>query len=442
MQNLRYKHYFLVLLTIVAVFNYLDRFVLSLLLEPIKYDLQLNDSQLGLLTGIAFSLFYAIAGVPIARWADRGNRNTIISLTTALWSGMVALSALAGNFTQLLLARVGVAVGEAGCVPPALSLIADYFSREDRPRATSIYFLSSPIALIIGYVGGGWLAENLGWRMTFVVVGLPGIALAMLVKFTLLEPRLQHKASEAARIPSFKEVLTTLWRQETFPHIVTAFLVAYLFGSGILIWLPAFLMRSYAMGPIEVGSWLALVSGVCGILGVYLGGWLATRYAKGQESLHMRAASLCFSICGGLYVLAYIVTSKYMSLTCIAMLTFLGSLATGVIFSAIQSLVSGRLRSVAVSLVLLLANLVGAGLGPLAIGVLSDLLAPIFRQESLRYALVIFSPGYFWVAYHYWQASVTIEADIRAVELEENNVDISDYELINTGEIASDIRKI
>ena len=157
-----YKHYMLGLLTVVAAFNYLDRFVLSLLMEPIKQELHLSDSQLGLLTGIAFALFYAVAGIPIARWADRGNRNTVVTVTTALWSAMVALFGLAGNFSQLLLVRVGVAVGEAGCLPPAQSLIADYFNRAERPRAMAIYWMCGPIATIIGYLGGGWLAETVG----------------------------------------------------------------------------------------------------------------------------------------------------------------------------------------------------------------------------------------------------------------------------------------
>jgi len=191
--KLAYKHYLLGLLTVVAAFNYLDRVVLALLLEPIKQEFQLSDGQLGFLSGFAFTLFYALAGIPIARWADRGNRNTIISVTTALWSSMVALCGLVGNFNQLLLVRMGVAVGEAGCLPPAQSLIANYFDRTERPRAMAIYWMCYPIAVIIGYLGGGWLIEAVGWRMTFVVIGLPGILLAVLVKFTLREPRLKQK---------------------------------------------------------------------------------------------------------------------------------------------------------------------------------------------------------------------------------------------------------
>lgn len=416
MQKFKYKHYLLAVLTIVAVFNYLDRFVLSLLLEPIKQDLQLSDSQLGLLTGFAFALFYAVAGVPIARWADKGNRNTIVAVTTGLWSCMLALSALVGNFAQLLLVRMGVAVGEAGCLPPAQSWISDYFDRAERPRAIAIYFMCFPIAVIIGYLGGGWLAEQVSWRTTFLVIGLPGIFLAILVKLTLPEPRLKQKASFHSEVPPLRVVIKTLWQQRTFPHIVVAFLVAYLFGAGIFVWLPSFFIRSHGMDIGEIGAWLALTNGVCGLIGTYLGGFLSTRYAEGRESLHMRAASLSFIVASLLYMVAYISSNKYIALACIATLSFLGSLTIGVVFSAIQNLVVERMRSVAVALVFLLSNLIGAGLGPLLAGVLSDLFAPLFGQESLRYALLLLSPGYLWAAYHYWKAGNTIEEDINAIE--------------------------
>lgn len=416
MPKLAYKHYMLALLTVVAAFNYVDRYVLSLLLEPIKQDFQLSDSQLGFLTGFAFALFYAVAGIPIARWADRGNRNTVVSTTTALWSAMVALCGLVGNYTQLLLVRVGIAVGEAGCLPPAQSLIADYFDRAERPQAMAIYWLCSPIAVIIGYLGGGWLAESLSWRMVFIVVGVPGILLAMLVKLTLREPRLERISTAVVEQPSIKEVLNTLWQQRTFRYIVMGFCVSYFFGMGIFQWLPTFFIRSHGMDTGELGTWLTFALGVCGVFGGYLGGLLADRYAAGKEALQMRAVALIFVLYGILFVMVYLSPNKYNALALMSALGFFGALTTGPIFSAIQSVVNDHMRSVALALVFLLANLIGFGLGPIAAGVLSDLLTPMFGQESLRYALVSFSPGYLWVAYYYWKAANTIEADIMIVE--------------------------
>src|SRR5688500_3715382 len=181
MTESRYKQYLLAVLLVVLASNYVDRLALGLLLQDIKVDLSLSDTQLGLLSGIAFALFYSVMGIPIARWADCGNRVTIITLTTALWSAAVALCGLAGSFGQLMLIRIGVAVGEAGCIPPAHSLIADYFTRAERPRAVSIYMLGASFAVVIGYFGAGWLNEFYGWRVTFMLLGLPGLVLAALV---------------------------------------------------------------------------------------------------------------------------------------------------------------------------------------------------------------------------------------------------------------------
>ena len=416
MPKLAYKHYLLGLLTVVAVFNYLDRYVFSLLLESIKQDFQLSDSQLGLLSGFAFALFYALAGIPIARWADRGNRNTVVTVTTALWSAMLVLCGLVGNYAQLLLMRVGVAVGEAGCLPPAQSLIADYFDRTERPRAMAIYWMCAPIAVIVGYLGGGWLAESVGWRMTFLVMGLPGILLAILVKFTLHEPRLEQKCTVVVEHPSFKSVLNILWRQHAFRHIVTAFCVSYFFGMGVFVWMPTFFIRSHDMETGELGTWLAFAWGVCSLFGTYLGGVLAGRYAAGKEALQMRVVALVFIFSGLLSVMLYLSSNKYSAMAFMAAVGLISALITGPVFSAIQSLVNDRMRSVALAVIFLFANLIGFGLGPLAAGVLSDLLMPMFGQESLRYALVLFSPGYLWVAYFYWKAGDTIEADIRRVE--------------------------
>ena len=424
MPKLTYRYYMLGLLTVVAAFNYLDRFVLSLLLEPIKQEFQLSDSQLGLLTGFSFASFYALAGIPIARWADRGNRNSIVAVTTALWSAMVALCGLVGNYGQLLLVRVGVAVGEAGCFPPAQSLIADYFDRVERPRVMAIYWMCYPIAVIIGYLGGGWLAESVGWRMTFMVMGVPGILLAVLVKLTLREPRLKQKLILAIEQPSFKDVLNTLWQQHSFRYIVTAFFMAYFFFAGITLWVPTFFMRSHGMETGELGTWFAFSWGVGGILGTYLGGFMATRYAAHKEALQMRSIALVLVLWGLLYAMVFLSSNEYSALAFMTAAGIVGVLPTGPVFSAIQSLVNDRMRSVAIALTFLLANLVGLGLGPLAVGVLSELLAPKFGQESLRYASVFFIPGVLFVSYYYWKAADTIEDDILRIELEARSMEI------------------
>ena len=416
--KVQYKHYLLILLTVVATFNLVDRFVLSLVLESIKQEFQLSDSQLGFLTGFAFAAFYAVAGIPIARWADRGNRNTIITLTTGLWSAMVALCALAGSFTQLLLMRVGIAVGEAGCMPPANSLISDYFDRAERPRAMAIYWLCGPLAIIIGYLGGGWLVEHFGWRMTFIIIGFPGILLALLVKFTLREPRLKQDYLIADPQLPLKDVLATLWQQRALRNIIMAFTVTYFFGMGLAQWLPTFFMRSYDLEAAEVGAWFALTLGVGGGVGTCLGGYLIARYAGCREALQMRCCAAMFIMTGFFYVMIFLSAHQYQAIFFLSLVAGIGGMLNPPIFSAIQSLVSERMRSVTLAVVFLLANFIGMGLGPLAVGALSDLLVLSFGQESLRYALAAFAPGLVWPAFYYWKAAKTIEVDIKAFESE------------------------
>ena len=417
MPTSHYKHYALTLLTLVAVFNYLDRSVLSLALESIKTEFQLSDSQLGLMSGFAFALFYAVAGVPIARWADRGNRNHVITLTAALWSAMLVLCSFVGSFTQLLLVRVGVAVGESGCIPPAQSLISDYFDRAERPHALAIHSLSSPIATVIAFIGGGLLIEQWGWRTAFIVIGVGGVLLAVLVKFTLREPRLTQPAMEVSAQPSVKEVLAVMWRGRAFRHLVMAYcLVNYLWlGTGI--WLPTFFIRSHGMTTAELGLWFGLGVGVGGLLFTYLGGYLATRYAANQEAIQMKGVACLLILCGFVCIPWWLTGNQTIALV-LTLVVFAGILPmlNAPLYAAVQNLVEERMRAVALALILMLANLIGLGFGSLAIGVISDLLAPSYGQESLRYSLLLITPGYFWCAYHVWKMSHTIEDDIQTIE--------------------------
>ena len=381
------------------------------------------------MSGFAFALFYAVAGVPIARWADRGNRNHVVALTTGLWSAMVAISGLVGSFTQLLLVRVGVAVGESGCVPPAQSLLADYFNRAELPRAMAVYWMSSPLSTVLAYLLGGWLVGLVGWRMTFVIIGLPGILLAVLVKFTLREPRLaQNKTEdvtatiklnvkgESEQIP-LTNVVKSLLQKQAFRHVAMAYCVFMFFVAGIGVWIPTFFIRTHEMETGELGKWLAFTWGFGGLICTYLGGVLATRYAARREGRQMKAIAFICLLCSVFYILCYLSSDKYLALLFVSLAVGgLFPLTNAPFYAALQSLVEERMRAVALALILMLSNLVGVGLGPLAVGVLSDILAPHFGQDSLRYALVAFSPGYIWCAFHCWKASATIEEEIRWVE--------------------------
>ncbi len=416
---MQYKNYLLSVLVIMGAVSVLDRFVFALALEPIKQDLGLSDSQLGLMTGIAFAAFYAVAGIPIARWADRGNRVTLATVTTTLLGLTVMLCGVVSNFFQLLLARAGVAIGEAGAMPTAQSMLADYFGRAERPKVMAIFAMFYPIGMVLGYLLGGWLIEDYGWRMTFVLLGLPGLLVALLIKKTLKEPRGSDKQLATAQPPDFVSVLNILWHKTTFRQMLLAFCVLYFFAMGTSQWLATFFIRSHNMGSAELGVWLAGIWGVFGLLGNYLGGVLATRFAAKKEKLHMRGLSIVVILSGLSNAATYLAPSQSMALLFLAISAILLTMPNGPIFSAVQCLVEERLRSVTLALLLLFANLIGFGLGPLAIGLLSDFLAPTYGDESLRYALAFSTPGVVWIAFHFWRAGETIEDDIKQVGVSE-----------------------
>jgi MFS transporter, Spinster family, sphingosine-1-phosphate transporter len=425
-----YRQYLLIVLTAILTFNYADRLTLGILMQDIKADLSLSDTQLGVLTGIAFALFYSTMGIPIARWADRGNRVAIISITTVLWSGTLALYGWAASFTQLLFIRIVAAVGEAGCMPPAQSLIADHFPRAERPRAIARYMLGVPLSGVVAYLIAGWLNELHGWRVTFMLLGIPGMLLAVSCWTTLREPRRQGRAAVAfapaepnapppsSVPPDFKEVCATLWSSATFRNLLLCWAVVSFFSSGIAQWKPAFFMRSFNIQTGELGTWFALIYGLGGLAGVYWGGELAARRAAHNERLQLMASAAVCGVCGVISMLIYLSVNRYVAFGLVALTALGGALINGPMFATIQTLLPSRMRATALAIVFLFGNLIGLGLGPLAAGMLSDAFRPWAGEESLRYALLALCPGYLWAGWHLWRASRTVAGDVEAVELQ------------------------
>jgi len=420
LKEIREKYRVLTVLLLLLSFNNVDVLALGLMLQDIKHDLAMTDTQLGLLTGLAFAFFYSFMGLPLARWADRGNRVTIISLTTAVWGIAVFLCGFARSFLQLLTIRIGAAVGEAGCIPTGNSLLADYFGRAERPKAAAIYMLGGPISIFIGYFGAGWMNEYFGWRTTFMLLGVPGLLLSVISRFALKEPRLAQAPVAAAaptesQEPGLKEVCRTLWANFTFRQLLITYPVMAFFGYGILQWQPAFFVRSYGLSTGELGTWLAVLNGVFGLIGTYGGGWLATRYAAKNERLQLRAMAILYVLTGVVTTFVYLSSNLYVSFVMIALSLIIGAVTNGPLFAVIQTLVPQRMRAISIALVMLLANLVGMGLGPLAAGALSDAFTPLLGQESLRYALAALCPGYLWGAFHVWRASRTVGRDLSSL---------------------------
>lgn len=411
-----YTRYALALLVVVYVFNFIDRSILSILLEPIKREFQVSDTLLGLLSGPAFAILYSVVGLPIARWSDRGSRTTIISLAVLAWSGMTALTGFVASFTQLTFARIGVGIGEAGCSPPAHSLISDYFPPTKRATALAIYALGIPIGGGIGFLAGGWLEEYFDWRTAFIVVGLPGVLLAAIVKLTLKEPRRGAFDTPTAANPprpSIGDVLQLMRGMKSFRHLSIAASLHAFYGYGAAAFLPAFFRRSHDMDPGELGTWLASLAFTAGAAGTFLGGYLGDRLGRRDQRWYMWLPGLGTAAFLPFAFLLYLGDDPHLALLLYFPGSILGGLYLGPTFAMTQTLVPASMRATAAAVLLFLINIVGLGLGPQAVGVLSDLLAPSFGTDSLRYALLFTVVSCAaWSVVHYALAARTLRADL------------------------------
>lgn len=416
-----YVRYAMGLLLAVYILNFLDRQIVNILAEPIRRDLGLSDTQLGMLGGLAFALFYTVLGIPIARWADRPktNRVAVISGALALWSGMTALCGAAGNFWQLLLARVGVGVGEAGCTPPAHSLISDYVPKEKRASAISFYGLGIPIGSLLGMAIGGWLSDAFGWRAAFFFVGAPGLVLAAIVYFTLREPRrnaafqaLKAQAASQQQI-SLKDALKEIAASRAFALMaIAAAFVAFL-GYGKAFWAAVLFQRVYGLSAGETGLWLGVAGGAAGALGTFLGGYFADRFAPRSARHYLTAPAIGMALTAPMLVAAYLSTNWMLALALLILPTAANALYYGPTFACVQGLVSPKARATAAAVMLFIINLIGLGLGPLFFGILSDALRPTFGEESVRYVLVCAAALGLAPAFFFWRASLRLERELR-----------------------------
>lgn len=406
------------ILLIVYIFNFIDRQIVNILAEPIARDLDLNDTQIGLMTGLAFALFYTALGLPIARYADRPttNRPRLIALALAIWSAMTALCGMANNFIQLLLARIGVGVGEAGCTPPAHSLIADMVPAEKRSSALAFYALGIPIGTLLGMMIGGFLADWVGWRRAFLIVGLPGIALALLVWFVLRDPRHSHATDglqhHAAPTMPMGVAIKSVIGSRAFVLLLAAGSAAAFLAYGKTTWTTIFFQRTHGLSPGEVGLWFGIINGAAGIFGTWFGGYLADRYGARNRRHVLTAPAIGMVIAVPLAFMAYQAQDWRMALALIAIPTLCNSLYYGPTYSAAQGLVPLRSRAIAAAVLLFFQNLIGLGLGPLFFGMLSDWLRPEFGEESVRY--VLYGAAFLGLvpAFFFWRCSLRLNEEL------------------------------
>lgn len=417
----RMKYYVLGLLALTYALSIVDRFLLGILLPQIKEELQLNDSLLGLLSGAAFALFYATMGIPIARLADRFGRKYIISASLAIFSVMTALCGTAINFLTLFLARVGVGIGEAGTTPASLSIISDLFEKERRSLAMAIFSVGANIGMLAGFVIGGYVAVQYGWRHAFLIIGAPGVLVALIILFTMREPQRGLADGLAVSSPSNTETLRSsarfLLSQPAYRNMVLGLSMMLFVATGVVAWLPSFLARSHGMQADEVGRLLGLALGIAGPLGtVVLGGIVADRLSRrdmrwGLWLVGAGALLLCPA-----YLLVIAAPTGSLAIAAYFVPALFGIFFQGPTAALTQAVSPLSMRATSGALMLLIGNLVGLGLGPLAIGLLSDFLEPNFGQQSLRYALLLAPAAIVVGALFYFRAAATLRADIARAE--------------------------
>jgi MFS family permease len=397
-----HAHYALGLLTVTYVFNFLDRQLLAILVEPIKAEFGASDTAMGLLYGFAFALFYATLAIPVAALADRSVRRNILAIAAGTWSLATVLCGFVGSFWQLLIVRIGVAVGEAGGVPPSQSMVVDYYEPDKRATAMAIFSSATFIGTLLALVGGAYIAQTFSWRMAFIVVGAPGLLLALLIRFTIQEPPRGAFDRGGITEPTSTNVLQAIagmWRLAAMRYTILGCSFAAMAGYGIGYWTPSFLIRVYDLSLVEAGAMVGLVGASIGLVGSLFGGWLCDRLSRNNQNwrLLVPVASLVLSL--PLMSLFFIWPEEQVfqlgefrvphAVAIYAAAGFVGSWWAAPTYVAVQALVPPGQRTLACAVLLLFMNLIGFGLGPVLVGAISDYLSPVYGKAAIRYGLLI-----------------------------------------------------
>tara|TARA_B110000438_G_scaffold132957_1_gene128909 strand:+ start:924 stop:2177 length:1254 start_codon:yes stop_codon:yes gene_type:complete len=397
------------MVTVVSMVNIADRLIMSILMEDIKAEFHLSDTQVGLLVGLAFALFYALMSFPIARWADIGNRKNILSLAVILWSGMTALCGAAVGFYSLFFARLGVGVGEAGGSPPTYSLIADYFKPSERARAMGVYMVGAALGTGGGLIIGGILGEMLGWRTTFLVLGIPGVLLGLLFFFTVKEPqrgRLDAGEAKDKQAKDINKTLKSLAANPVFIRISVSFAMLTMIGYAMAFWLAPIMLRNFDVSLGKVGLYLGLTYIAAGIPAPLIGGYLTDYMAKRDARWLAWIPAIAIVIVSVALWFCVMADSFEVFLSFFVLAYFVFMIPQGASLSLLQSSLGAGERAVGASFALIINSLIGAALGPLLVGMLSDAMAADYGVKSLNYALIIVSIGasiigsifYLWTA--------------------------------------------
>lgn len=414
-KNPYYRYLVLGILTTVYVSNFVDRQVINVLASYIIEDLDLSDGQFGMLSGLAFACIYTTLGIPIARWADISNRRNVIAISITIWSVMTAACGFAQNFFQLFMARFGVGVGEAGGSPPAHSIVSDIFPAKQRATALSIYSLGVYGGILVGTVGGAYLVQYFDWRVAFIVVGLPGIFLAVLVRFVIKEPpRGMADGRKDVAPPGFVSVMHFLWERKSFRHLSFACALHAFVTYGIGNFMPLFLGRVHGMEILDVGWYYGMIAGVGGLAGTFFGGWMSDRMSNktGDKTWYIWIPFISTLLAIPFALITFLLMPNGITAAFSYLLpVFCGGWYLAPCLASTHFLVGIRMRAMGSAVLLFVLNLIGLGLGPMLTGYVSDWMTPAYGSDALRYAMSITVLVNIWCAFHYWCCMKTIRAD-------------------------------
>lgn len=391
----------LVILSVINLINYVDRISLSLLLEPIKNELSLSDGQMGLLSGVAFSLFYALLGVPIARIADKGGKAWLLPLCVILWSLMTMASGLATSFGALFLARMLVGVGEAGCSPTSFSIIAENFEPQRRPVAISIFQAGGLLGVAIGMMSAGYVAEAFGWRTAMMIVGAAGIPVAIVARILLRS--FPEEIQPDVRNSAFKDI-GQLLAQKRFRSIVFGISLAAFGSYSVLQWLPAFFIKAHHLSIGTVGLLMGLSTGGGGIVGMLCGGFGSRRIVAKDVRWDLKLPAITYAVSAPLFLAMILAGNTSLAIVLNFAATAVSASGGGIALAALQRFTGDGRRATANALMLMISAIFGVGLGPVFVGYVSDIAAPYLGPDSLRFALGLSSLAFVFAALNFWQA--------------------------------------
>ena len=405
----------LLILLLAYIFNFVDRQIVGILAVPIKADLGLSDTQLGLMIGLAFALFYTGLGIPIAWLADRRSRVKIIAISLGLWSVFTALCGLAQNFWQIFLARMGVGVGEAGGVAPSYSLIADYFPPERRARALAFFSFGIPIGSALGLFVGGWIADAVNWRAAFVVVGLAGLLLVPLVWFGIREPERggfdRPAGTHSEPAPPLLQVAALLARKPSFWLLSIGAASGSIMGYGLFAWLPSVLVRSFGFDLVGASIFYGSIVLIGGLAGTWLGGAIGDRVGAGNRGAYALVPAVSFIIAVPLFAIGLFSSSLVVTFGLFLVTQALALAWLGPVLAAVQHIVPPTMRATASASFLFINNLIGIGFGIPFLGFISDQLGSRYGDDALLYSILYGLGFYLFSASLYFIASRTLKRD-------------------------------